>query len=57
MTVIYVDADACPVKDEIITIAIRHDCRAIMVCNGGIVQARLNFQECDSTMLSLTDEE
>jgi uncharacterized protein YaiI (UPF0178 family) len=36
MTVIYVDADACPVKDEIITIAIRHDCRAIMVCNGGI---------------------
>ena len=36
MTVIYVDADACPVKDEIISIAIRHDCRAIMVCNGGI---------------------
>ena len=36
MTVIYVDADACPVKHEIITIAIRHDCRAIMVCNGGI---------------------
>ena len=36
MTVIYVDADACPVKDEIIIIAIRHDCRAIMVCNGGI---------------------
>ena len=36
MTVIYVDADACPVKDEIITIAIRHGCRAVMVCNGGI---------------------
>ena len=33
---VYVDADACPVKDEIITIAIRHDCRAVMVCNGGI---------------------
>ncbi|HCI20237.1 MAG TPA: YaiI/YqxD family protein, partial [Alphaproteobacteria bacterium] len=31
MTVIYVDADACPVKDEIITIAIRHGCRAVMV--------------------------
>ena len=33
---IYVDADACPVKDEIATIAIRHDCQAIFVCNGGI---------------------
>ena len=33
---IYVDADACPVKDEITTIAIRHGCRAVMVCNGGI---------------------
>ena len=36
MTTVYVDADACPVKDEIITIAIRHDSRAVMVCNGGI---------------------
>ena len=36
MTIIYVDADACPVKDEIITVAIRHGCRAVMVCNGGI---------------------
>ena len=36
MTVIYVDADACPVKDEIVTTAIRHGCRAVMVCNGGI---------------------
>ena len=36
MTTVYVDADACPVKDEIITIAIRHGCRAVMVCNGGI---------------------
>jgi len=33
---IYVDADACPVKDEITTIAIRHGCPAVMVCNGGI---------------------
>ena len=33
---IYVDADACPVKDEIITIALRHKCRVKMVCNGGI---------------------
>ena len=36
MTTVYVDADACPVKDEIITIAIRHGRRAVMVCNGGI---------------------
>ncbi len=36
MTIIYVDADACPVKDEIIAVAIRHGCRAVMVCNGGI---------------------
>jgi uncharacterized protein YaiI (UPF0178 family) len=33
---IYVDADACPVKDEITAIAIRHGCCAVMVCNGGI---------------------
>lgn len=36
MTTVYIDADACPVKDEIITVAIRHGCRAVMVCNGGI---------------------
>ena len=36
MMTIYVDADACPVKEEVITIAIRHECRAVMVCNGGI---------------------
>jgi len=33
---IYVDADACPVKDDIITIAIRHNIQVLMVCNGGI---------------------
>ena len=36
MTTVYVDADACPVKDETITIAIRHGSRTVMVCNGGI---------------------
>ena len=35
-TIVYVDADACPVKGEVATIAIRHGCRAVMVCNGGI---------------------
>ena len=34
--VIYVDADACPVKDEIITIALRHHKHVKLVCNGGI---------------------
>ena len=34
--IIYVDADACPVKDEVATIASRHECHAVMVCNGGI---------------------
>ena len=36
MTTIYVDADAFTVKDEVVTIAIRHECRAVMMCNGGI---------------------
>ena len=34
--IIYVDADACPVKDDITDMAIRHDVQTIMVCNGGI---------------------
>ena len=34
--IIYVDADACPVKEDIATIAIRHNRQVIMVCNGGI---------------------
>ncbi|MCE2517162.1 MAG: YaiI/YqxD family protein [Alphaproteobacteria bacterium] len=33
---IYVDADACPVREQIITIALRHHRRVMMVCNGGI---------------------
>ncbi len=33
---IYVDADACPVREHIITTALRHQRRVVMVCNGGI---------------------
>ncbi|MEM9426612.1 MAG: YaiI/YqxD family protein [Pseudomonadota bacterium] len=33
---IYVDADACPVKGEVETVAIRHRVRVAMVSNGGI---------------------
>ena len=36
MTVLYVDADACPVKDECIRVAGRLGVRVFMVCNGGI---------------------
>jgi len=33
---IYVDADACPVKDETITVANRHSLDVYIVSNGGI---------------------
>ena len=36
MKKIYVDADACPVKDEVTKVAIRNKISAYMVCNGGI---------------------
>ena len=40
MVKIYVDADACPVKNEIERIATRHDLVTYMVCNGGIRPSR-----------------
>lgn len=33
---IYVDADACPVKAEAETVATRHKVRLALVCNGGL---------------------
>lgn len=36
MTVIYVDADACPVKAEVERVATRHKIKALMVSNGGL---------------------
>lgn len=33
---IYVDADACPVRAEVIRVAERHGTRVLMVSNGGI---------------------
>jgi uncharacterized protein len=33
---IYVDADACPVKDEVVRVAERHNTRVLLVSNGGI---------------------
>ena len=43
MKKIYVDADACPVKDEIIKVATRHKIGVFMVCNGGIRPFRNNL--------------
>ncbi len=36
MTAIYVDADACPVKDEVVRVATRHGIEVFIVSNGGI---------------------
>lgn len=36
MTVIYIDADACPVKTEAEKVATRHGIRMVLVSNGGI---------------------
>ena len=36
MVKIYIDADACPVKNEVERIATRHNLEAYMVCDGGI---------------------
>tara|TARA_B110000438_G_C15777774_1_gene634867 strand:- start:238 stop:708 length:471 start_codon:yes stop_codon:yes gene_type:complete len=36
MIKIYVDADACPVKNEIERIATRHNIKTYLVCDGGI---------------------
>ncbi|MCW8914599.1 MAG: YaiI/YqxD family protein [Magnetovibrio sp.] len=36
MPTIYVDADACPVKDEVERVATRHGLKVLMVSDGGI---------------------
>ncbi len=36
MTKLYIDADACPVKDEAVRVAERHGLRVFVVSNGGI---------------------
>lgn len=40
MTAIYVDADACPVKDEVIKVADRHNLVVTFVANGGLRPSR-----------------
>ncbi len=34
MVEIYIDADACPVKDETVRVATRHGLKTFMVCGG-----------------------
>ena len=43
MKKIYVDADACPVKDEITKVAIRHNITVFMVCNGGLGRLKITW--------------
>lgn len=40
MTLIYVDADACPVKPEVIKVAERHSIKVMFVANGGLRPSR-----------------
>lgn len=40
MVAIYVDADACPVKDEVVKVAERHELPVIFVSNGGLRPSR-----------------
>ena len=36
MTILYIDADACPVKAETLKVAERHAVEVVIVSNGGI---------------------
>ncbi|MBO0663016.1 YaiI/YqxD family protein [Jiella sp. MQZ9-1] len=40
MTTVYIDADACPVKDEAIAVAGRFDAAVVLVSNGGMQPSR-----------------
>lgn len=40
MTIVFVDADACPVKDEALEIALRFDAEIVLVSNGGMRPSR-----------------
>ncbi|WP_102958491.1 YaiI/YqxD family protein [Mangrovicella endophytica] len=40
MTTLLIDADACPVKDEAIEIAMRHGLACVLVSNGGMRPSR-----------------
>ena len=39
-SIIYIDADACPVKDEALKVAARHEVKVVVVSNGGLRPSR-----------------
>lgn len=45
MTILYVDADACPVKQEAEQVATRHKIQMKLVCNGGLRPSQNPFVE------------
>ncbi len=45
MVTIYVDADACPVKDEIGRVALRHGLKTFLVSDGGLRPSQYPFAE------------
>lgn len=45
MTALYIDADACPVKDEAERVATRHKIKMFVVSNGGLRPSRNPFVE------------
>lgn len=45
MTALYIDADACPVKDEAERVAARRKIKLYMVCNGGLRPSQNPFVE------------
>ncbi|MEE2566258.1 YaiI/YqxD family protein [Hyphobacterium marinum] len=42
---LYIDADACPVKDEAIRVAERHQTRILLVCDGGLRRPNSQWAE------------
>lgn len=45
MTAVYIDADACPVKEEAERVITRHKIKMYMVCNGGLRPSRNPYVE------------
>ena len=53
MLTIYVDADACPVKEEIFRVALRHNLQVYLVCNSRlatIVDKNVHKIQVDSSL-------
>lgn len=55
MTRIFVDADACPVKDEVMQVSRRRELEVLLVSNGGIRPSR--YPEAKSIVVSSGSDE